>query len=213
RTGKGDYLFQLSDILAPTGEYRHLQHLPNCLVLVKPDYNPDPDALCHHVQPLLCAINDRLCMELTQPSYHADAPHLRHVCQAASTLGLPVVALGDVEMHRRSRQPLHDVLAATRLKKPVHECGHALRPNAEHHLRSRLRLATMYPPEALHETLHISRRCTFSLDELHYNYPTACVPQGVSPAAWLEHETWAGADWRYPNGVSQKVRQQIRQEL
>ena len=213
RTGKGDYLFQLSDILAPTGEYRHLQHLPNCLVLVKPDYNPNPDALCHHVQPLLSAFKGRLWMGLTQPRYHADAPHLRHVCQAASTLGLPVVALGDVEMHRRSRQPLHDVLAATRLKQPVRECGHALRPNAEHHLRSRLRLATLYPPEALHETLHISRRCTFSLDELHYDYPTACVPQGVSPAAWLEHETWAGADWRYPNGVSQKVRQQIRQEL
>ena len=41
-------------------------------------------------------------------------------------------------MHLRSRKPLQDVLTATRLGRPVRECGWALQPNAEAHLRSRM---------------------------------------------------------------------------
>jgi error-prone DNA polymerase len=61
--------------------------------------------------------------------------------RTAQLSGLPIVAAGDVLMHVRSRKPLQDTLTATRLGKPVHECGLALEPNAEQHLRSRGRLA------------------------------------------------------------------------
>lgn len=213
RAGKGDYIFHLNDILNPPAEYRHLRHMPDCLLIIKPEYDPDPSTLCHLLQPLVRPLEDRLWMGLSQPRYHADARHLKTIRQSATVLQLPVVALGDVEMHLRSRQPLHDVLTAIRLKKPVAACGHALRPNAEHHLRSRLRLANIFPPATLQETLTISRRCTFSLDEIRYDYPVASVPEGISPAAWLEQKTWAGARWRYPQGISARVQQQIRQEL
>ena len=58
-------------------------------------------------------------------------------------------------MHR-SRKPLQDVLTAVRRGCSVPECGFALQPNAERHLRPRLRLASIYPPELLAATLTVA---------------------------------------------------------
>ena len=60
--------------------------------------------------------------------------------------GLPQAAAGDVHMHARARRALQDTLTAVRLRAPLAECGYALFPNGERHLRSRARLATIYPP-------------------------------------------------------------------
>ena len=95
-------------------------------------------------------------------------------------------------MHLRSRQPLHDTLAGIRSHQPVSRCGYALAGNAERHLRTRMRLASLYPPEALAQTLAVARRCGFSLDELRYEYPDEIVPR-VTPATYLRQETQAGA--------------------
>ncbi len=49
---------------------------------------------------------------------------------------------------------------------------------------------TLYPPEALAETVrHRPALCTFSLDELRYEYPDELVPPGQTPAGYLRQET------------------------
>jgi DNA polymerase III alpha subunit len=77
--------------------------------------------------------------------------------ELAAAVHLPLVAAGDVHMHARSRRPLQDVLTALRLKTTVAEAGQALFANGERHLRSRLALARLYPPELLAETLKSPR--------------------------------------------------------
>ena len=81
-------------------------------------------------------------------------------------------------MHARARRALQDTLTAIRLRTPLAECGYALFPNGERHLRSRARLATLYPRELTDATLDLAERCTFSLDELRYEYPEELVPAG-----------------------------------
>ena len=88
-------------------------------------------------------------------------------------------------MHVRARRALQDTVTAIRLRKPLAECGYALHPNGERHLRSRARLATIYPSELLAETVAIAQRCRFSLDELRYEYPEEIVPEGQTPASHL----------------------------
>ncbi|MEO9150567.1 MAG: PHP domain-containing protein, partial [Burkholderiaceae bacterium] len=66
---------------------------------------------------------------------------LARLQRASIATGIPLVAAGDVHMHVRSRKPLQDVITAVRHGWPVSECGFALQPNAERHLRSRLRLS------------------------------------------------------------------------
>jgi error-prone DNA polymerase len=100
-------------------------------------------------------------------------------------------------MHVRARRALQDTLTAIRLRTPIAECGYALFANGERHLRSRARLATIYPPALLAETLEIAARCRFSLDELRYEYPEEIVPQGETPASWLRKLTERGLVRRY----------------
>ena len=127
--------------------------------------------------------------------------------------GVPMVACGDVHMHRRARKPLQDVITAIRAGRPLPECGFALQPNAERHLRPRARLARIHAPELLRNTLVIAARCRFSLDELRYHYPRETLPAGLTPAQALRRFTIEGARQRYPQGIPVKVRRSLVREL
>lgn len=142
-----------------------------------------------------------------------DARRLVRLTALAETSGLPAVAAGDVHMHARGRRPLQDVLTALRLKSTVFAAGHALFPNGERHLRTRLRLARLYPRALLDETLKIAERCDFSLGELRYEYPDEIVPHGETAAAYLARQVEAGLARRYPDGVPLSVRGQVEREL
>ncbi|WP_372661326.1 error-prone DNA polymerase, partial [Hydrogenophaga sp.] len=142
-----------------------------------------------------------------------DEMHLHQLRQSSALTAVPLVAVGDVHMHLRSRKPLHDVLTATRVGKPLTACGHALAPNAEQHLRSRLALAQRFPAELLAETLTVAGRCHFSLDELRYQYPSEVVPPGETPSGYLRRLVDEGAARRWSAGAGTQVRQQIEHEL
>ena len=142
-----------------------------------------------------------------------DALQLHRLQQLAQLTGVPLVAAGDVRMHVRSRKPLHDVLTAVRLGKPVAECGFALQPNAESHLRSRARLAAIYPAALLANTLVVAERCNFGLEALRYHYPLEAVLPGHTPAQTLRQYTQEGAQIRYPQGVPSSVQGQLEHEL
>ncbi|MDE2593419.1 MAG: error-prone DNA polymerase [Burkholderiales bacterium] len=135
---------------------------------------------------------------------------LRHI---SATTSMPLVATGDVHMHVRSRKPLQDVLTATRLGCTVQDSGLALQRHAEQHLRSRLRLVQRYPADLLAATQEIAAQCSFSLDELRYEYPEEVVPPGLTPAEHLRQLTAEGALHRYPSGAPPEVRAQIEHEL
>jgi error-prone DNA polymerase len=138
---------------------------------------------------------------------------LQTLQEVGEATGVPVVAAGDVHLHARSRKPLQDVMTAVRLGKPVAECGFALQANAERHLRHRMRLASLYPPEMLERTLEVSDRCRFSLEEIKYQYPLETVPEGLTPRQALRRFTIEGAGRRYPQGVPWRVRLQLLREL
>ncbi|MDR6495611.1 hypothetical protein J2797_005535 [Paraburkholderia terricola] len=65
----------------------------------------------------------------------------------------------------------------------------------------------------LEETLRIAHLCTFSLDELRYEYPDELVPDGHTPTTYLRQETYIGAHRRWPGGVPHQVQLQIEHEL
>jgi len=110
----------------------------------------------------------QLWLGVVQHLRPGDAQQLQRLQQLSQQYGVPLVAAGSVCMHVRSRKPLQDVLTAVRLGRPLADCGLALQPNAEAHLRPRARLAQLYPPELLANTLALAARCRFSLDELRY---------------------------------------------
>ncbi|ANB77321.1 error-prone DNA polymerase [Paraburkholderia phytofirmans OLGA172] len=213
RAPKGEYRLTPQDISRPDTENRHLRGMPDCLAILVPDFPAKEDALAAQVEWLDDTFTGRAWVGLVLHQRAMDDIHRGAVEFVARNQDVPVVALGHVVMHVRSRKPLQDTMTAIRVGRPVHECGYDLAPNAEQHLRSRLRLANLYPGEALAATVDIASRCTFSLDELRYEYPDELVPIGFTPAAYLRQETYVGAQRRFPSGIPHNVQGQIEHEL
>ena len=205
RAEKGAYSLQRNDLeaFAPSGA------LPDCLVLWVPGEKVTvADGLW-----LAERFPGRAWIAVELHAGPDDAGRLESLQALGEASGLPLVAAGDVHMHVRARRPVQDVLTALRLKTTVFAAGYALFPNGERHLRSRLRLSLLYPPELLAETLVIAAQCNFSLDELRYEYPEEIIPPGETTSTWLRAETERGLLRRYPSGVPAGVRERIEHEL
>jgi len=142
-----------------------------------------------------------------------DAQRLAKLSALASTLGIRTVAAGDVHMDIRRRRALQDTLTAIRHSLTIADAGAYLFLNGERHLRKRQALAQVYPAELLAETLRIADTCTFNLSELRYQYPAEIVPPGYTAVSWLRQLTEEGICWRWPQGITPKVRAQIEHEL
>jgi error-prone DNA polymerase len=201
---KGQYRLTLNDLESG---------LSDCLVIWAPE-SDQPTSQQHQIgRWLKNTFADRIYLGCSLLLKGNDAAWRDHLQTLGALLRLPTVAIGDVVMHRRSRKPLADTLTAIRHGLALSECGRKFSPNAEQHLRTRLRLARLYPPEMLATTIEIAEQCVFSLDELRYEYPDEIVPPGLTPTQWLRHLTESGARQRFPEGISSKVRQQIEHEL
>ena len=203
---KGTYRLRLGDVDPGA--------LADCLAIAVPPRSTTPAQCDATARWLLGAFLGRCWLGVTQLGRLDDAIHLHRLREASALTAVPLVAVGDVHMHVRSRKPLQDVLTAIRVGRPLTDCGFALAPNAEQHLRTRVRLAQSFAPELLAETLRIAERCTqWSLDELRYQYPAEVVPEGRTPAQHLRALTEAGAAGHWPEGAPPKVRAQIEHEL
>ena len=143
----------------------------------------------------------------------ADRARLEALRRIGRAAALPLLASGDVHMHVRARRRLQDALTAVRLNVPVAEAGWNLYPNGERYLREPERLAKLYPPELIAETVRLAARCTFSLDELRYEYPRELVPAGETPASHLRRLTEDGAQRRWPEGLPPAERAALEHEL
>ena len=152
--------------------------LPGCVLLLVPERRADDAALLAQARWLQQRAPGRGWLGVTLLRELGDERWLQRLRQVSGLTGVPLVACGDVHFHVRSRKPLQDVMTAIRLGTPVAACGFELQPHAERHLRSRVLLAQVYPPDLLAATLAVAERCHFSLDELRHEYPSEVVPLG-----------------------------------
>ena len=213
RCAKGSYRLEASDMLSPPRGWEHLRHLPDCLIIFKPGDMSRQQAWQAQLEALRAAYAGRLWLGLSRHYRAGDTRPDAALRAWSQRLGIPLAALGGVEMHQRSRQSLHDTLTAIRLKRPISECGYALKANAEQHLRPLERLALLFPVDALRATMEISARCTLNLGDIRYEYPEEIVPAGHSVQTYLRVQTYAGARRRYPGGIPHAVGKQLEDEL
>jgi error-prone DNA polymerase len=214
RAAKGSYLALTSDLEGRVPHAPYLAGLPDCFAILLPDALQSVPAVFAHAMWLKTWFGaDRCAIAIELLHRPHDALRLETLPRVADLAGLPLVACGDVRMHSRRRKPLLDVLTATRIGRPVAECGFALEPNAEAHLRSRQRLGGLYAPAWLEASVRIAASCAFSLDELRYEYPEEIVPAGHTPTSWLRALTEEGVRRRFPGGEPGKVRAAIEHEL
>jgi error-prone DNA polymerase len=213
RVEKGHYRAHPGDVEGLVPNAPMLAGLGGCFALLVPAAAQGADEIRAHAAWLKRWFQERAAIAIELLHRASDDDLVDHVTGAAHAVGLPIVAAGDVLMHVRSRKPLQDTLTATRLAKPVAECGFALEPNAEQHLRSKSRLAALYEPAWLVETMTIAESCAFSLDTLKYEYPQEIVPPGETPASQLRKLTFEGVPKRFPDGLPPEHLKTIEDEL
>jgi error-prone DNA polymerase len=209
----------LARCAAPKGQYRVSWQDPcwtllaGCEVLLALPAAIEFEAACAIAISARALFGINVWLTVTLLLASDDALQLHRLQQVSRHTGVLLLASGQVLMHLRSRKPLQDVLSAVRLGTPLSACGFALQPNAEAHLRSRQRLATIYPSELLANTLEVAARCSFSLDELRYQYPLEAVLPGLTATQTLRQFTQVGERERYPQGTPTPVQKQIEHEL
>ena len=202
RAEKGQCTLSLEDVAA---------HADGLIFIALPD-EPDFEAQ-------LLRIKDLLPSPLYLAARHSyrggDRARIAALAQLAARADVPLVATGGVLYHAPHRRPLQDVLTCIREKCTITEAGFRLEANAERHLKPAEEMARLFKghEEALHRTIEIAQACTFSLDELKYEYPDEPVPHGKTPQSHLEDLAWEGAQWRFPDGIPANVRDTIEKEL
>src|SRR5437762_10782507 len=166
--GKGHYSLTRAELEAAG--------LEQCFILWLPASRPSPEQLRWLAGRFPGRV--RIAVELLREG--SDRERLVALVQIGAQCGVPLLASGDVHMHVRARRRLQDALTAIRLKVPIAQVGLRLYANGERYLRERARLARLYPRELLEAAVELALQCSFSLDELRYEYPRELVPPGRS---------------------------------
>src|SRR5690606_18434671 len=161
------------------------------------------------------AFQDRAYLALSLRRRPNDQMRLWELSQLALKVRVPTVVTNDVLYHESRRRLLQDVVTAIRHNTAVEALGYRRERHADRHLKPPAEMHRLFArwPEALARTVEIAERCTFSLDELCYQYPEERDDPNLTPQQVLERLTRAGAAERYPGGIPDKVAATLRHEL
>ncbi len=155
------------------------------------------------------------CYLGASPCYDGrDPERLAMRAHQAAVLSMPMVALGNVQMHSARRRKLADVLTCLRIGCDIDSLGARALANAEARLKSGREMGRIFAayPAALRRTVEIADRCAFSLDELSYEYPDE-VTNGEPAQARLERLVQDGLWRRFPTGAPPDTTAKVAKEL
>ncbi len=161
------------------------------------------------------AFGERLYAMLARHRRAAEVEREVRLRMRAAKYGLALVAANEVLYHTPARRPLHDVLTCIRHGRTLSSAGRLTRTNAEHALKNLHGFAGLFAdqPDAVMRSEEIAARCTFSLSELRYRYPSERLPDGRSSSQWLRELTLEGAARRYGDEIPAAVNAQLEKEL
>ncbi len=179
--------------------------------LLDGELDPPP----HIIADLRDAFGDRLYALLARHRRADDVPREARLRARAAAARIPLVAATEVLYHSRARRPLQDVLTCIRHGVTLATAGRLIRGNDEHDLRPPHAFHKLYADDsaAVARSVDIAARCTFSLGELRYRYPSERLPDGTTSAQYLRRLAFDGAGWRYAGDIPPNVRTQLDAEL
>ncbi|WP_265519408.1 error-prone DNA polymerase [Nitratireductor luteus] len=204
RAEKADCILRLDDLLS---------HCRSLLLAVMPELDIEG------MGGLLKSMGDAApgAVWLAAPMLHqgGDRRRLARLKAVAGSAGVPLLAVNDALYHAAEQRDLQDILTCIREGTTIESAGRLLLANAERHLKTPEEMVRLFRdcPEAIAETQYLMQRLDFSLGELKYEYPDEPIPPGRTPEDWLEELTWRRAEMRYPQGIPDKVRRLLKEEL
>jgi error-prone DNA polymerase len=204
RAGKGECELGWQDVLT---------HSEGLIAVLLPD---EADENCaFNLRRLKDGFSDRAYMALTLRRRPHDQLRLHDLANLAARQGVRSVVTNDVLFHARERRILQDVVTCIRHGCTIDDAGFRRERHADRYLKPAEEMHRLFRryPEALARTAEIVGRCTFSMDELSYQYPDEALIPGLTAQQALVKLTWEGAKERYPEGVPSEVIATLKHEL
>jgi error-prone DNA polymerase len=173
------------------------------------------DACSLRLRRLRDTFGDGAYMALTLRRRPNDQMRIHELSNLAQRFRVATVVTNDVLFHEPARRILQDVVTCIRHNVTIDEAGFRRERHADRYLKPAEEMARLFSryPEAVARTVEIVARCTFSMDELAYQYPEERTMPGLTPQQALEKLTWEGAAERYPEGLPEEVRPKLEHEL
>lgn len=129
-------------------------------------------------------------------------------------LSLPLVATNDLHYVEKADHEAHEALLCVQTGTNLTDPRRFRFESQEYYLKSAQEMRRIFSEldQACDNTLLIAERCQidFEKQDLLPRFP---VPEGETEAGWFEKEVWKGMERRYPNGFSERHRQQVDYEI
>jgi error-prone DNA polymerase len=142
----------------------------------------------------------------------------RAAIEIAHSLHLPLLATNGVRYATPEARELCDVFTSIQNHCTVNTAGRLLARNSECHVKSPEEMKALFAdlPEAIANTVELSSRLEFTLEDLGYEFPKYPVPEGESMMSFLRERAREGFHIRYghaPADLKERARCQIEREL
>jgi len=142
----------------------------------------------------------------------------RVAVEIAEALHLPLLATNGVNYSAPHERELADAFTALQHHRTLATAGRLLARNAERYIKSPAAMRALFAdfPKAITNTVELSSRLEFTLNDLGYEFPRYPVPDGESMMSFLRERTREGWQSRYERTdaeVKRRARRQIEREL
>ncbi|WP_245741552.1 DNA polymerase III subunit alpha [Herbiconiux ginsengi] len=133
----------------------------------------------------------------------------------AKQLDLKLVATNDLHYTHAHDATSHAALLCVQSGSTLSDPNRFKFDADEFYLKSAQEMRQLFRdyPDACDNTLLIAERCEVAFDTSANYMPRYPVPEGETEATWFEKEVEAGLKERYPNGITQEVRERADYEV
>jgi error-prone DNA polymerase len=162
--------------------------------------------------------HNNVYVELQRHFRREEESRNRIAMDLARSFRLPLLATNGVNYAIPKARELCDAFTAIRHHKTLSTAGRLLTRNSERHLKRPEEMQQLFAdlPAAISNTVELSKRLKFTLNDLGYEFPRYPVPEGETMDSFLREQAWIGFNNRYGRASQQmqaKARRQIEKEL
>jgi error-prone DNA polymerase len=157
---------------------------------------------------------DSVYVELQRHGDRAEESRNQTAIRIATSLKLPLLATNGVRYATPYDREVLDVLTCVRHGVSLDKAGRLLQANSQRHVRLPQQMSDMFAdrPEAISNTVALSQRLAFELDNLGYEFPVYTTPESEPMEVFLRKRVEEGIRNRYASARKHAYLKQARQQ-
>jgi error-prone DNA polymerase len=158
-------------------------------------------------------------VELQRHGNRAEEARNQAAIRISESLRLPVIATNGVRYATQYEREVLDVFTSIRHHVSLDQAGRLLQTNSQRQVRTARAMHRIFRdlPEAIENTLLVSQRLQFELDDLGYEFPRFDSPTGEPMEVFLRKRVTEGIDNRYlpkrDAALHERAKKQAEREL